>query len=165
MRCGIKRVIGWKNCRLRSAQWKIRFPEAWIIERKLTSARLAGYKLTEAAKLVAARMRRTKQAVRSWLARRAAGDVMTQLFGDWRVIETDRLVAADAGDRRDDALIGRSGRGGWMSTSGSARSASKRKFSSPRREEAEPLDHTLIFGPPGLGDHAATSLLRKWACS
>ena len=75
-------------------------------------------------------MRRTKPVVRLiGLALRAAGgDVMT-LFEVERVIETDRLVAAmpETGERMP--LIERSGRGGWMSTLGSAPSASKWKFS------------------------------------
>ena len=78
------------------------------------------------------------------------------------MIETDRLVAADPGDHRDDAMdrairprrldeyIGQPAVREQMEI-----------FLSAARGRGEPLDHTLIFGPPGLGKTKLASIIAE----
>ena len=81
------------------------------------------------------------------------------------VIETDRLVAADRGDHRDhredamycairprrlDEYIGQRAVREQMEI-----------FLSAARGRGEPLDHTLIFGPPGLGKTTLASIIAE----
>ena len=71
------------------------------------------------------------------------------------MIETDRLVAADTGDQRDDA-VDRAIRPRRLDEYIGQRAVREQMeiFLSAARKRGEPLDHTLIFGPPGLGKEA-----------
>ena len=64
------------------------------------------------------------------------------------MIETDRLVAADAGDRREDA-VDRAIRPRRLDEYIGQRAVREQMeiFLTAARGRAEPLDHTLIFGP------------------
>ena len=77
------------------------------------------------------------------------------------VIETDRLVAAPPSDREDptdrairprrlDEYIGQQAVREQMEI-----------FLSAARARGEPLDHTLIFGPPGLGKTTLASIIAE----
>ena len=71
------------------------------------------------------------------------------------MIETDRLVAADRGDHRDhrDDAMDRAIRPRRLDEYIGQRAVREQMeiFLSAARGRGEPLDHTLIFGPPGLG--------------
>ena len=78
------------------------------------------------------------------------------------MIETDRLVAADAGDRRDDA-VDRAIRPRRLDEYIGQRAVREQMeiFLTAARGRAEPLDHTLIFGPPGLGKTTLASIIAE----
>jgi len=78
------------------------------------------------------------------------------------VIETDRLVAADAGDQRDDA-VDRAIRPRRLDEYIGQRAVREQMeiFLSAARKRGEPLDHTLIFGPPGLGKTTLASIIAE----
>ena len=76
------------------------------------------------------------------------------------MIETDRLVAGDAVDNRETALD----RAVRPQTLGDyiGQTAVKEQmeiFLSAAKGRGEPLDHTLIFGPPGLGKTTLASIV------
>ena len=68
------------------------------------------------------------------------------------MIETDRLVAADTGDNREE-VVDRAIRPRRLDEYIGQRAVREQMeiFLSAARGRGEPLDHTLIFGPPGLG--------------
>ena len=78
------------------------------------------------------------------------------------MIETDRLVAADAGDQRDDA-VDRAIRPRRLDEYIGQRAVREQMeiFLSAARKRDEPLDHTLIFGPPGLGKTTLASIIAE----
>ncbi|MCH1610300.1 MAG: Holliday junction branch migration DNA helicase RuvB [Luminiphilus sp.] len=78
------------------------------------------------------------------------------------MIETDRLVAADAGDRREDA-VDRAIRPRRLDEYIGQRAVCEQMaiFLTAARGRAEPLDHTLIFGPPGLGKTTLASIIAE----
>lgn len=78
------------------------------------------------------------------------------------MIETDRLVAADAGDQRDDA-VDRAIRPRRLAEYIGQRAVREQMeiFLSAARKRGEPLDHTLIFGPPGLGKTTLASIIAE----
>jgi len=78
------------------------------------------------------------------------------------VIETDRLVAADVGDQRDDA-VDRAIRPRRLDEYIGQRAVREQMeiFLSAARKRGEPLDHTLIFGPPGLGKTTLASIIAE----
>ena len=78
------------------------------------------------------------------------------------MIETDRLVAADAGDRRADA-VDRAIRPRRLDEYIGQRAVREQMeiFLTAARGRAEPLDHTLIFGPPGLGKTTLASIIAE----
>ena len=78
------------------------------------------------------------------------------------MIETDRLVAADAGDQRDDA-VDRAIRPRRLDEYIGQRAVREQMeiFLSAARKRGEPLDHTLIFGPPGLGKTTLASIIAE----
>jgi Holliday junction DNA helicase RuvB len=78
------------------------------------------------------------------------------------VIETDRLVAADAGDQRDDA-VDRAIRPRRLDEYIGQRAVREQMeiFLLAARKRGEPLDHTLIFGPPGLGKTTLASIIAE----
>lgn len=78
------------------------------------------------------------------------------------MIETDRLVAADAGDRREDA-VDRAIRPRRLDEYIGQRAVREQMviFLTAARGRAEPLDHTLIFGPPGLGKTTLASIIAE----
>ena len=78
------------------------------------------------------------------------------------MIETDRLVAADAGDQRDDA-VDRAIRPRRLDDYIGQRAVREQMeiFLSAARKRGEPLDHTLIFGPPGLGKTTLASIIAE----
>ena len=78
------------------------------------------------------------------------------------MIETDRLVAADTGDQRDDA-VDRAIRPRRLDEyiGQCAVREQMEIFLSAARKRGEPLDHTLIFGPPGLGKTTLASIIAE----
>jgi len=78
------------------------------------------------------------------------------------VIETDRLVAAGTGDQRDDA-VDRAIRPRRLDEYIGQRAVREQMeiFLSAARKRGEPLDHTLIFGPPGLGKTTLASIIAE----
>ena len=78
------------------------------------------------------------------------------------MIETDRLVAADTGDQRDDA-VDRATRPRRLDEYIGQRAVREQMeiFLSAARKRGEPLDHTLIFGPPGLGKTTLASIIAE----
>ena len=78
------------------------------------------------------------------------------------MIETDRLVAADAGDQRDDA-VDRAIRPRRLDEYIGQRAVREQMeiFLSAARKRGEPLDHTLILGPPGLGKTTLASIIAE----
>ena len=78
------------------------------------------------------------------------------------MIETDRLVAADIGDQRDDA-VDRAIRPRRLDEYIGQRAVREQMeiFLSAARKRGEPLDHTLIFGPPGLGKTTLASIIAE----
>ena len=78
------------------------------------------------------------------------------------MIETDRLVAADVGDQRDDA-VDRAIRPRRLDEYIGQRAVREQMeiFLSAARKRGEPLDHTLIFGPPGLGKTTLASIIAE----
>ncbi|MEK9586096.1 MAG: Holliday junction branch migration DNA helicase RuvB [Halieaceae bacterium] len=78
------------------------------------------------------------------------------------MIETDRLVAADAGDQRDDA-VDRAIRPRRLDEYIGQRAVREQMeiFLLAARKRGEPLDHTLIFGPPGLGKTTLASIIAE----
>ena len=78
------------------------------------------------------------------------------------MIETDRLVAADAGDQRDD-VVDRAIRPRRLDEYIGQRAVCEQMeiFLSAARKRGEPLDHTLIFGPPGLGKTTLASIIAE----
>ena len=78
------------------------------------------------------------------------------------MIETDRLVAADAGDWREDAVY-RAIRPRRLDEYIGQRAVREQMaiFLTAARGRAEPLDHTLIFGPPGLGKTTLASIIAE----
>ena len=78
------------------------------------------------------------------------------------MIETDRLVAADAGNQRDDA-VDRAIRPRRLDEYIGQRAVREQMeiFLSAARKRGEPLDHTLIFGPPGLGKTTLASIIAE----
>lgn len=83
------------------------------------------------------------------------------------VIETDRLVAGGAADNRETALD-RAVRPQTLNDyiGQSAVREQMEIFLSAAKGRGEPLDHTLIFGPPGLGKTTwRASSQMKWACN
>ena len=78
------------------------------------------------------------------------------------MIETDRLVAADPGDHRDDATD-RAIRPRRLDEYIGQRAVREQMeiFLSAARARGEPLDHTLIFGPPGLGKTTLASIISE----
>ena len=78
------------------------------------------------------------------------------------MIDTDRLVAADAGDQRDDA-VDRAIRPRRLDEYIGQRAVREQMeiFLSAARKRGEPLDHTLIFGPPGLGKTTLASIIAE----
>ena len=57
-------------------------------------------------------------------------------------------------------LTGPYGRVHWQTISGNASFVSRWKFFlAAARQRGEPLDHTLIFGPPGLGKTTLASII------
>ena len=64
--------------------------------------------------------------------------------------------------RRDRAPMRRSGRRGWTSSSARRRSRPRSRSPSTRRKRRrETLDHTLFFGPPGLGKTTLAMLMAR----
>ena len=92
----------------------------------------------------------------------AGDDNEPNCSGIERVIETDRLVAADAGDRREDA-VDRAIRPRRLDEYIGQRAVREQMeiFLTAARGRAEPLDHTLIFGPPGLGKTTLASIIAE----
>lgn len=83
------------------------------------------------------------------------------------MIETDRLVAADAGDNRED-VMDRAIRPRRLDEYIGQRAVREQMeiFLSAARGRGEPLDHTLIFGPPGLGKTTLASIIaEEMGCS
>ncbi len=78
------------------------------------------------------------------------------------MIETDRLVAAEAGDQRDDA-VDRAIRPRRLDEYIGQRAVREQMeiFLLAARKRGEPLDHTLIFGPPGLGKTTLASIIAE----
>ena len=78
------------------------------------------------------------------------------------MIETDRLVAADAGDQREDA-VDRAIRPRRLDEYIGQRAVREQMeiFLLAARKRGEPLDHTLIFGPPGLGKTTLASIIAE----
>ena len=78
------------------------------------------------------------------------------------MIETDRLVAAGTGDQRDDA-VDRAIRPRRLDEYIGQRAVREQMeiFLSAARKRGEPLDHTLIFGPPGLGKTTLASIIAE----
>ena len=67
-------------------------------------------------------------------------------------IEPDRLISRSLKVRWRCAWIAACAQPAWKSTLAKARCVSRWRCSSkPPARRREPLDHTLIFGPPGLG--------------
>ena len=78
------------------------------------------------------------------------------------MIETDRLVAADPGNHRDDPMD-RAIRPRRLDDYIGQRAVREQMeiFLSAARGRGEPLDHTLIFGPPGLGKTTLASIIAE----
>ena len=78
------------------------------------------------------------------------------------MIETDRLVAPDPSDGREEAVDRaiRPRRLGDYIGQTAVREQMEIFLSAARRRE-EPLDHTLIFGPPGLGKTTLASIIAE----
>ncbi len=78
------------------------------------------------------------------------------------VIETDRLVAAGAPERGDEAMD-RAIRPRRLADYVGQRAVREQMeiFLSAARGRGEPLDHTLIFGPPGLGKTTLASIIAE----
>ena len=78
------------------------------------------------------------------------------------MIETDRLVAADAGGQREDA-VDRAIRPRRLDEYIGQRAVREQMeiFLLAARKRGEPLDHTLIFGPPGLGKTTLASIIAE----
>ena len=78
------------------------------------------------------------------------------------VIETDRLVAAGAPERGDEAMD-RAIRPRRLADYIGQRVVREQMeiFLSAARGRGEPLDHTLIFGPPGLGKTTLASIVAE----
>ena len=78
------------------------------------------------------------------------------------VIETDRLVAAGAPDRGDEA-VDRAIRPRRLADYIGQRVVREQMeiFLAAARGRGEPLDHTLIFGPPGLGKTTLASIIAE----
>jgi Holliday junction DNA helicase RuvB len=78
------------------------------------------------------------------------------------VIETDRLVAAGAPERGDEAMD-RAIRPRLLADYIGQRVVREQMeiFLSAARGRGEPLDHTLIFGPPGLGKTTLASIVAE----
>ena len=81
------------------------------------------------------------------------------------MIETDRLVAADPGghrDHREDAMD-RAIRPRRLDEYIGQRAVREQMeiFLSAAGGRGEPLDHTLIFGPPGLGKTTLASIIAE----
>ena len=78
------------------------------------------------------------------------------------VIETDRLVAAGAPDRGDEAMD-RAIRPRRLADYIGQRVVREQMeiFLAAARGRGEPLDHTLIFGPPGLGKTTLASIIAE----
>ena len=76
------------------------------------------------------------------------------------MIETDRLVAGGAADNRETALD-RAVRPQTLNDyiGQSAVREQMEIFLSAAKDRGEPLDHTLIFGPPGLGKTTLASII------
>ena len=76
------------------------------------------------------------------------------------MIETDRLVAADTGDNREE-VMDRAIRPRRLDEYIGQRAVREQMeiFLSAARGRGEPLDHTLIFGPPGLGKTTLASII------
>ncbi len=76
------------------------------------------------------------------------------------MIETDRLLAADAGDPKDERLDRAIRPQSLSEYIGQAAVREQMDiFVSAARQRGEPLDHTLIFGPPGLGKTTLAAIL------
>ena len=78
------------------------------------------------------------------------------------VIETDRLVAAHSDDHRDDAMD-RAIRPRRLDEYIGQRAVREQMeiFLLAARGRGDPLDHTLIFGPPGLGKTTLASIIAE----
>jgi Holliday junction DNA helicase RuvB len=78
------------------------------------------------------------------------------------MIETDRLVAADPSDGREEA-VDRAIRPRRLDDyiGQTAVREQMEIFLSAARGRGEPLDHTLIFGPPGLGKTTLASIIAE----
>jgi len=78
------------------------------------------------------------------------------------VIETDRLVAAEQNDQRDEAMD-RAIRPKRLADYIGQRVVKEQMdiFLSAAKARGEPLDHTLIFGPPGLGKTTLASIIAE----
>ena len=78
------------------------------------------------------------------------------------MIETDRLVAADRSEQPDDA-VDRAIRPRRLDEYIGQRAVREQMeiFLSAARGRGEPLDHTLIFGPPGLGKTTLASIIAE----
>ena len=81
------------------------------------------------------------------------------------MIETDRLVAADPGNHRDprENAMDRAIRPRRLDDYIGQRAVREQMeiFLSAARGRGEPLDHTLIFGPPGLGKTTLASIIAE----
>jgi len=78
------------------------------------------------------------------------------------VIETDRLIAAEQNDQRDEAMD-RAIRPKRLADYIGQRVVKEQMdiFLSAAKARGEPLDHTLIFGPPGLGKTTLASIIAE----
>ena len=78
------------------------------------------------------------------------------------MIETDRLVAAEQNDQRDEAMD-RAIRPKRLADYIGQRVVKEQMdiFLSAAKARGEPLDHTLIFGPPGLGKTTLASIIAE----
>ena len=78
------------------------------------------------------------------------------------MIETDRLIAAEQNDQRDEAMD-RAIRPKRLADYIGQRVVKEQMdiFLSAAKARGEPLDHTLIFGPPGLGKTTLASIIAE----
>ena len=78
------------------------------------------------------------------------------------MIETDRLIAPEAEGPREDAMD-RAIRPKTLGEYVGQRAVREQMdiFLQAAKGRGEPLDHTLIFGPPGLGKTTLASIIAK----
>ena len=78
------------------------------------------------------------------------------------MIETDRLIAPEASDPRED-VVDRAIRPRTLSEYVGQPAVKEQMeiFLQAAKGRGEPLDHTLIFGPPGLGKTTLASIVAQ----